>query len=162
MKMIVAADRNWGIGKEGKLPWHLPKDLAWFVENTINKTVVMGRKTFDSLPRRQPLKNRTNIVLSRDPGFDHPGVIKASDTRELFDILKRYNKDDTYVIGGSEIFSLLYDQCEVALVTKIDAVFDADTFFPDLDLDPNWRIVSCSDTIQDNGYDIRFVTYVSR
>ena len=162
MKMIVAADRNWGIGKEGKLPWHLPKDLAWFVENTIDKTVVMGRKTFDSLPKRQPLKNRTNIVLSRDPGFDPPGVTKASCPKELFDILKRYDKDDVYVIGGSEIFSLLYDQCDTALVTKIDAVFDADTFFPDLDRDPNLKIVSCSDTIRDNGYDIRFVTYISR
>ena len=160
MKMIVAVDKNWGIGKAGKLPWHIPKDLIWFSKNTTNKTVVMGRKTFDSLPDRKPLKNRVNIVLSKDPGFDPPGIIKVNDIKELFEITAGYDKDDVYIIGGSQIFKLLFDHCDTAIVTKINAAFDVDTFFPDLDINPGWKVVSRSDTITDNGYEICFLTYV--
>ena len=162
MIMIVAADKAWGIGKDGGLPWHIPKDLAWFSKNTANKVVVMGRKTFESLPGGKPLKNRINIVLSKDPGFDPQGAIKVKGTDELYRIISGYDKDDVYVIGGSEIFLLLFDKCDKALVTKIDAVFDADTFFPDLDKDPQWQITACSETIHDAGYDMRFVTYTRK
>ena len=157
--MIAVVDRNWGIGKNGRLLVHLPSDLKFFKENTYGKTVVMGRKTFESLPGGKPLKGRMNIVMTRQLSYDAKGAVTVQDKNEILSLLKGCDTDDIYIIGGAEIFGLMMDFCDEALITKIDGSFDADTYFPDLDRDTDWEVPEIIGRSTDNGYDLMFLRY---
>lgn len=114
MKAIVAVDLNWGIGYKGNLLKSIPPDLKRFKELTINKVVVMGRETFESLPKKQPLKDRVNIVLSKSGLISDERVVVCSCLNQLFNELLKYNTDDVFVIGGESVYSQLLPYCTEA------------------------------------------------
>lgn len=160
MKAIFHADKRWGIGKENDLMFSIPKDMKFFRETTVGKVVVMGLNTLRSFPNGQPLKNRTNVVLSPD---DVEGdLITVHNLDELFEELKKYPPDDVFVIGGASVYRALIPFCSEVLVTKVDADGGADTFVPDLDALPDFELVSASEPVEDNGYTLRFCTYKNK
>ena len=133
MNLIVAVDKNWGIGKNNDLLVRIPADQKFFRETTIGKVVVMGRKTLESFPGQVPLKGRTNIVLTHDENYDGHGAIVVNSMDELKEELKKYDDEDIFVIGGEKIYKQMLDMCKIAHVTKIDYAYDADAYFPNLD-----------------------------
>lgn len=145
MNLIVAVDKNWGIGKQNNLLVSIPADMKFFRETTTNKVVVMGRKTLESFPQKQPLKNRTNIVLTTDKNYAVNGAIVVHSLEEMLEELKKYNEDDIYVIGGESIYRQMLPYCKLAHVTKIDHAYEADTFFPNLDSMNEWRVTGISE-----------------
>ncbi|SDB55023.1 dihydrofolate reductase [Pseudobutyrivibrio sp. YE44] len=154
MNLIVAVDRNWAIGKDNKLLVSIPDDMKFFRETTTGKVVVMGRKTLESFPNGKPLKNRVNIVLTRDPNYTVKDAIIVHSKEELDKELEKYNTDDIYVIGGESIYRMLLDDCNRAFVTYVDYSYDADTYFPNLDEKPEWKMVEESE--EQTYYDIEF------
>lgn len=162
MNLIVAVDKNWGIGKDNKLLAHIPEDMLAFREQTMNKVVVMGRKTLESFPGKKPLKNRTNIVLTSNRNYTVDDAIIVHSEKELYDELRKYNTELIYVIGGESIYNLLINSCRRAYVTYIDKEYDADTHFPNLDERPKWKLIdeSSRDHINDDGTRFRFRTYI--
>jgi len=157
MKAIVAVDKEWGIGKGNDLLFSIPEDMKFFRSTTMGKVIVLGRKTLESFPGGKPLKNRTNVVLTRNGSWD--GVISVNGTEALMREIGGFCEDDVYVCGGASVYRELLDYCSEALVTKVDAIGGAEVFFPNLDVLPNWELESCSEPIESNGYAIRFCTY---
>ena len=158
IKAIVHADKEWGIGKNGDMMFSLPKDMKFFRETTTGHVVVMGGNTLRSFPGQKPLKNRTNIVVSRGQVRDDCIIVPTmSEFKEM--IKSHQNEGDVYVIGGAQIYKELLPYCDEALVTRVDAIGGADTFFPNLDEDENFVCVYESEPIDDNGLTIRFTTY---
>ena len=158
MKTIVAADNNWGIGKNGKLLVHLPGDLKYFKEKTLGKVVVMGRATYESLPGKTALKDRVNIVLSRNPDF-HPDCILCRSVDEVFKTLENYDTEDVFIIGGQDIYSQFLPYCSGCLVTKINAVLDADKYFENLDMREDLELIWKSEARTENGIEYQFTEY---
>ncbi|MCR5409504.1 MAG: dihydrofolate reductase [Lachnospiraceae bacterium] len=141
MKAIVAVDKNWGIGLKGKLLVQIPADQKFFRQTTTGQVVVMGRRTLESFPQGQPLKDRVNIVLTKG-GYSLPdGVEIVHDIDELKETLKRYEDKEIYCIGGAMVYEELLPLCDECLVTKIDESYEADAYFPDLDASPEWELV---------------------
>ena len=145
MNLIVAVDKNWAIGRNNKLLVSIPDDMKFFRQTTTGKVVVMGRKTLESFPNGQPLKNRVNIVLTSDKNYKVKDAIVVHDLDELHKELEQYNSEDVYVIGGESIYRQLLDECDVAHITKIDYAYDADAYFPNLDEKEEWQITEDSD-----------------
>ena len=154
---IVHADKEWGIGKGNDMMFSLPADMKFFRTTTMGHTVVMGGNTLRSFPGQKPLKNRTNIVLSRGTVRDDCVIVR--DYEELKNEMKQRENEDIYVIGGGAIYKELLPYCHGALVTKVDAVGGAEVFFPNLDEHPDFVCVDEGAPIDDNGYTIRFTTY---
>lgn len=159
MNLIVAVDKNWGIGKNNKLLVSIPSDMKFFRNETNGKVVVMGRKTLESFPNGMPLKNRTNIVLTRDQNYQVKDTIVVHDIPELLEELKKYPDDQIYVIGGGKVYEELLPYCNVAHVTKIDFAFEVDTYFPDLDKMEEWQITATSDEQTYFDLEYSFVKY---
>ena len=157
MNLIVAVDQNWAIGKNNQLLVRIPADQKFFRETTTGKVVVMGRKTLESFPNGQPLKNRTNIVLTRNNDYAVKGAIVVHSMDELHDELKKYNSEDVFVIGGEKIYEQLLDECDVAHVTKIEFAYDADSYFPNLDENPDWEITG--DSEEQTYFDLEYYFY---
>lgn len=145
MNLIVAADKNWAIGKDNKLLVSIPADMKFFRQTTTGKVVVMGRKTLESFPNGLPLKNRVNIVLTRNEDYRVKDAAVVHTKDELMEELKKYDSGDVYVIGGASVYEMLLPECSVAHVTKIDHEYEADTYFPDLDENPDWEITGESE-----------------
>lgn len=160
MKIILHADKNWGIGKKNGLMFSLPKDMKFFRTTTSGKVVCMGYNTLLSFPESKPLKNRVNVVLAPD-GVERDDCIIVHTLKELFAELKKYDSDEIYVIGGGMFYRTMLDYCDSVLVTKVNAVGGAEVFFPNLDEAENWRLESISEPEDDNGYKIRFAKYVN-
>ena len=158
MRLIVNCDVNWGIGKDGKLLIHIREDMRRFRMHTEGKTVILGRKTLETFPEGKPLKNRRNIILSRNPGLKVEGA-EVCTAEGLPALLEGTPSDEIYVIGGAEIYGLLLDQCNRAYVTKLDTAFEADTFFPKL-AELGWRNVCESEWEPEGGVRYRFCEYV--
>ena len=138
MNLIVNVDSNWAIGYRGKLLVSIPEDMKFFRSETTGKVVVLGRKTLDTFPGGQPLKNRTNIILTRNPNYQVKGAIICHSVEEVLEELKKYNSEDVYIIGGDSIYKEFLPYCDVAHVTRTDHVYDADAWFPNLEEDPAW------------------------
>lgn len=159
MKLIVAVDKEWNIGNKGDLLFRLPLDMKFFRTQTSGKVVVMGRKTLESFPNGKPLKNRVNIVLSRDKSYSVEGAQTVADIEELTEKINEYNSDDVYVIGGAEIYRLLLPLCDTAVITHVDAVAEeADKKFPALSED-EWELSEVLDEAEDNGYNVKWCVY---
>ncbi|MDR2752870.1 MAG: dihydrofolate reductase [Oscillospiraceae bacterium] len=157
MTLIAATDRAWAIGRAGALPWRLPGDLAHFRAATMGHTLVMGRKTFESLPGLLP--GRAHIVLSRDAGFLPAGVevLRGTAASLLAEL-----PEDAFVIGGGEIFALLLPRCTRALVTRVDVrIAGADVFCPNLEAAPDWQCVRRGPWREEQGLRYRFVEAVA-
>lgn len=159
MKMLVSADNNWAIGRQGDLLLRIPEDMRYFKQLTIGKVIVMGRKTFDSLPGGRPLQGRSNVVLSAtlDPGRDD--IMVCNSLEKLLALLQGWDSDDVYIIGGAGLFALMLPYCDTALVTRIDHEFAADTVMTNLDLDPDWQLTEESGTRWHQDIPYRFTVY---
>ena len=145
MKCIAAVDSNWAIGLKGRLLVSIPNDQKMFRNETTGKVIVLGRKTLETFPNGLPLKNRTNIILSHDPDYKVKDATVVHNDEELFKLLKTYDSDDIYIIGGESVYKRYVKYCDTAIITKIDQAYESDAFFPDLDKDPNWKVVAESE-----------------
>lgn len=154
MKAIVAVDKNWAIGKGNDLLVKIPSDQKFFRQETSGHVVVMGRKTLESFPGGMPLKNRTNIVLTRKQNYDGKGALVVHSLEELLEELKKYADEDIYVVGGGQIYELLLPYCNLIHVTKINFAYEADTYFPNLDEMPEWQITASSE--EQTYFDLEF------
>ena len=159
MNIIVAADSNWGIGKNNQLLVSIPADMKMFRQETTGKVVVMGRKTLESFPNGLPLKNRTNIVLTGNKNYKVNGAIIVHTVEELLEEIKKYPSDEVYCIGGDSVYKQLLPYCDTAHVTKIDFAYEADSHFPNLDEMPEWKITAESDEQTYFDLEYSFVKY---
>ena len=151
---VVAHARNRVIGRDGDLPWHLPADLRRFRELTSGHAVVMGRRTYESLPERfRPLPDRRNLVLSTDPAYSAPGAEVFCDLHSALAACS----GDCFVIGGGATYADALAVADRVYATEIDAEIDGDTFFPELS--SAWRRVEASGPEVENGHAFRFCTY---
>lgn len=154
--LIWAQARGGVIGKGGVMPWHLPEDLAHFKRTTLSHPVIMGRKTWDSLPPRfRPLPGRDNIVVTRQPDWHEIGVQRASSLREALQKIEHFER--VWVIGGAQIYAQALPLADEVVVTEIDADFDGDAFAPTLG--PEWREVAREPLVGAGGTPMAFVTY---
>ena len=144
MNIIVAVDKNWAIGKNNKMMWSIPADMKFFRETTKGNIVIMGRKTLESFPQGQPLKNRVNIVITRKKDYKVKGAVIVHSVEEAVKEAKKY-EGELFVIGGESIYRAMLAYCDTAYVTKIDHAFDADTYFPNLDEDKEWQMITISE-----------------
>ena len=156
LTLVAAVARNRVIGIDNHLPWRLPADLKHFKELTHGHTVIMGRKTWESLPDNfRPLPGRRNIVLTRDTNYRAEGGVVAN---SLPAAVSAAGNDQAFVIGGAELYAASMLQADCLQLTEIDAEFAGDTFFPAVDLD-EW-IETSRQTHHDNaGFDYAFVSY---
>ncbi len=145
MQCIVAVDKNWAIGYQNKLLVSIPADMRFFRDETTGKVVIMGRKTLETFPGGQPLKNRINIVITRDPDFKVKDAIVVHSVEEALEITKKYKTDDIYIIGGDSIYRQFLPYCSIAHITKIDYSYHADTYFPNLEQMEDWVLAEESD-----------------
>ena len=159
MNIIVAVDKNWGSGKDNRLLVSIPADMKFFRTTTTGKVVVMGRKTLESFPGGQPLKNRTNIVLTRDVNYKVKDAVIVHSVEELLEELKKYDSEEVYVIGGDSVYSAMLDHCDTAYVTKIDFAYEADTWFPNLDEREDWSPAEASEEQTYFDLEYQFVKY---
>lgn len=160
MFQVVAVDKNWGIGNEGNLLFHISEDLKNFRRLTEGKTVILGRKTLATFPKGAPLKNRRNIILSRDESYSVEGAEVARSVEQVTELLKNENTDNVVVIGGESIYKQMLHLCDTAIVTKIDSSAEkSDKFFPNLDEDENWYLAEESEVKEENGIKFKFCTY---
>ncbi len=162
MKAILSADRNWGIGNGNKLLVSIPSDMKFFRQTTTGKVVVMGRKTLESFPNGQPLKNRINIVLTGNKDYTAKGAVTVHSQEELLDILKQYDTEDIYIIGGESVYRMMLPYCDTVFVTKIDRTFQADTFFPNLDEMEEWEMTEEGEEQTCFDLEFRFTKYERR
>lgn len=159
MNLIVAVDQNWAIGNKDNLLVRIPNDQKMFQTETTGKVVILGRKTMETFPGKQPLKNRTNIILSRKPDYQVKGAVVVHSIEELLQECKQYADEDIYVIGGESIYRQLLPYCDVAHVTKIDRAYAADSYCPNLDEDEDWEITADSDEQAYFDITYRFLKY---
>lgn len=159
MNIIVAVSENWGIGRDNDLLFNIPQDMKFFRETTMNKVVVMGRKTLESFPNQKPLPKRTNIVLSRNQDFSPDGVLVCHSIEELLKELKKYNSEDVFIIGGEQIYRAMIPFCHKAYITKVQKEAEADSFLPDFTKLHTWELEDTSPELSDNGYTFTFNLY---
>lgn len=159
MNLVVAVDKNWGIGYKGTQTVVVPEDRVHFREITTGGTVIVGRRTLADFPGGKPLKNRTNIVMTRNRDFSVPGAETASSLEELFSMTEGVDPGKLFVIGGDSVYKLLLPYCTYAYVTKIYAEPEADRFIENLDESPDWEIVESSPVKEYDGVSYAFITY---
>jgi dihydrofolate reductase len=154
--LIYARSRNGVIGKGGVMPWHLPEDMAHFRQLTMGCPVIMGRKTWDSLPPKfRPLPGRRNIVITRQPGWRAEGAERAGSLGEAVALCA--GAPLAWITGGSEIYSLALPLADTAEVTEIDADIDGDSYAPVIG--PGWKEVAREPHTSVTGMKFSFVTY---
>lgn len=159
MNLIVAVDRNWGIGRNNDLLAHLPGDMQYFKEHTIDGVVVMGRKTLESMPKKRGLPKRINYVLTGNHDFQAERCIVVNDEETLFKELEQYPADSVFLIGGASMYNRYYKRCDKLFITKIDADLNADVFITNIDEDLDYHVVSESEPVTENGLTYRFLVY---
>ncbi len=170
--IIVAMDKNWGIGKRGQLPWHVSADMKHFAEITKQidqpdrqNAVIMGRKTWESLPDKyKPLPGRVNVVLTRDNAYEtHSLVVKANSLDEALKIAAQMKVEKVFVIGGGQIFehAIAHPNCRKLYVTEVQHTFDCDTFFPVIHPE-RFKKEYESEIFEEQGLRFRFVEYLPR
>lgn len=135
ISLIAAVSSNWVIGKDGDLPWHLPRDLKFFSDTTKGHHVLMGRKNFHSIPRKfRPLPGRVNVVVSRDTNFKAEGVIVFYSINEAIEYAREKGETELFIIGGGEIYTQCLDMADKLYLTHVDAEIEGETLFPKFDL----------------------------
>ena len=160
---IVCVDENWGIGSNGDLLIHIPEDMKFFKEKTIGNTVIMGRKTYDSL-HKKPLPNRENVVITNKPMLKD-GIVFANLNRvkDVFEFMNKFNEqayNNMFIIGGGQIYKELLPYCEYAYVTKVYRTYEnVDTYFPNIDKMQEWEIECQSEIKEYNDVKYQFYTY---
>ena len=165
LNLIYARARNGVIGIKGQLPWHLPEDLAHFKRTTLGCPVIMGRKTWDSIPPKfRPLPGRTNVVITRQADWREDGVIPANNLLEALSICEHMSiildpsPEQVWVIGGAQIYAQALPLAKRVVITEIDADFEGDAFAPELGAD--WLESAREAHISKTGLALSFVTYL--
>lgn len=159
MNIIVAVAHDFAIGYKGELLLRISTDLKRFRAYTTGNVVVMGYNTLLSLPGGKPLKNRTNIVLYPE-AITIDDAIVVHDIPGLLEELKKYDIEKIFIIGGGSVYRQLLPYCDTAYITKIDRSFEADTYFPNLDLSDEWQIKEEGEPlVNEDGTPYRYVTY---
>ena len=157
--MIVAMSANNVIGVANQLPWHLPEDLKHFKKHTINKPIIMGRNTFDSIGRALP--ERDNIVLSRTQQLSHDQIFLANNKSDALrmaeDFAKSRGSEEIMIVGGEQIYRMFFDDVSRIYVTLVDLIIDGDAFFPVIDY-KIWTSVDHSKRMTANELGYEFVT----
>lgn len=156
MKIILAVDENWGIGKGNEMLFHLSTDLKHFKEETIHNIVIMGRNTYESMGGG--LTDRENIVLSRNTDYRLDDAKVFNDYKEVLSFVENSPKE-AYVIGGSQIVDIFLPFCNEAIITKIYASRDADTYLHNFDKDNNFEIINKSGINKENEIKFEYITY---
>ncbi len=157
---ILNCDKEYGIGKKNGLLFSLKEDMKFFRETTKGHVVAMGENTLLSFPGSQPLKNRTNIVLSADPTHNYDGVINVHSFEEFLRTIDEYSKnDDVYIIGGASIYRQTLEYVDYVYLTKVDAVGGAEVFFVNIDERDDFALIKEGKSIMDGDIPIRFCTY---
>lgn len=156
LTILAAVASNGVIGKDNRLPWHLPEDLGRFKALTTGHAVIMGRKTWESLPAKfRPLPQRLNIVVTRDPAFSAPGALV---THSLLEAIAAAGGAEAFVIGGAEIFIDVLPLADRLELTELDGAYEGDVFFPDFDRSA-WRESARVHDRLTTGIAYAFVTY---
>lgn len=158
MNLIVAVDKNWGIGLKNALLVHIPSDMKFFRTQTMGKVIIMGRKTLESFPQGQPLSGRTNIVLTSDKNYRVKDAVVVHSVEEAIEESGKYGQE-IYCIGGASVYEQFLPYCEEAYVTHIDHAYEADAFFPNLDKLPEWRMSEESEEQTYFDVEYRFTKY---
>ena len=159
MNIIVAVDQNWAIGKNNDLLVSIPADMKMFREETTGKVVILGRKTLETFPNGLPLKNRTNIIITKNKDFKVKDAIVVHSIEEALEEVKKYPAEDVYCIGGDSIYHQMLPYCDVAHITKIEFAYEADRYFPNLDEMPEWEVTAESEEHTYFDLEYRFVKY---
>jgi dihydrofolate reductase len=162
LNLIAAVDENWGIGCDNELLFRIPADLRLnFRARTLGQVVVMGRRTFESLPGQKPLPDRVNIVLSRNMSTgQHDQLVVCGSFDELASVLKNYAENKVFIAGGAEVYEQLLPYCTKAYITKVLAVKEADRFLVDLDFHEDWELSERgAEQIHDGRLRFFFTTY---
>jgi dihydrofolate reductase len=156
LHLIFARARNGVIGRDNTLPWHLPEDMAHFKRTTMGQPVIMGRKTWESIPPKfRPLPGRLNIVVTRQAGWQAPGALRAGSVAQAMALCPAGS--DAWVIGGAQIYAQAEPLAAGAVVTEIDADFEGDAHAPQFG--PQWRVTQRQPQVAANGLKFSFVTY---
>ncbi len=158
MIAVAAADRNWAIGNKGELLVHISEDMKNFRKLTAGKTVIYGRKTLETFPGGKPLPKRENIILSRNPDYTVENAKVVHSIEELLAQMPE-NTDDMVVIGGGMIYHALLPYCDTAVITRLEAEFEADSWFDDLDADPAWECTERGEDRECDGLVFHFDRY---
>ncbi|HZG18180.1 MAG TPA: dihydrofolate reductase [Candidatus Bathyarchaeia archaeon] len=156
ISLIFAMDRNRLIGKNNELPWYLPADLQYFKRITSGHTVIMGRKTYDSIGK--PLPNRKNVVITRDSYLRLEGCMTCTSIPEVLDIIG--TEEEAFVIGGAEVYKQFLPVADRMYITFIDESFEGDAYFPPYE-EEQWRLIHTEQGIKDekNPYEYRFTVW---
>jgi dihydrofolate reductase len=165
LHLIFARARNGVIGNKGSMPWHLPEDLAHLKRTTMGCAVIMGRKTWDSLPPKfRPLPGRLNVVVTRQTDWRADGAVSAHSLAQALELCSPdgdaapgANQNDVWVLGGAEIYAAALPLADSAVVTEIDADFDGDAYAPQFS--PNWTKTAGAPQISSTGLKFSFNTY---
>ena len=156
MELIVAVYDDWGIGKDGTQPIALSADRKFFRETTRGAMVIVGRKTLADFPGGKPLPNRVNVVLTKQD-IEIPDVVMCHSPEEAVDIAKAAER--AMVIGGGSIYRQLLPCCDTAYVTKVHVTPESDTYFPNLDADPQWKLEEVLQSGEENGIGYEMCLY---
>ncbi|MBL4652704.1 MAG: dihydrofolate reductase [Flavobacteriales bacterium] len=160
---IVAVGKNLEIGKGNDLLWHLPADMKYFKETTTGHHVITGRKSYESIPEKyRPLPNRVNIVVSRQSNLAMNGAVTVNSIDDAIAFARNANEVEAFIIGGGQIYAdaMAKDIIDKLYITGVDGVFEADTYFPNVDLSL-WKETSSRQHIKDdkNQFDMTFSIY---
>lgn len=163
VSLIVAVAKNYVIGKDNDLIWHLPNDMKYFKEKTLNHHIITGRKNYISIPEKyRPLVNRTNIVLTRNNSFSEEGCIVKNSLEDAVEYAKNSNETELFIIGGGQIYkeALSKNMINKMYVTHVHKNFDGDTFFPEIDTE-KWELKTQLDFDKDekHAYAYSFAVY---
>jgi dihydrofolate reductase len=161
LKILVAFDENRVIGKNNTLIWHLPADLKRFKSLTTGHVIIMGRKTFESIGK--PLPNRTTIVISRQADLQIEGVIIAHSVEEAILKAKSISREDIFIVGGAEIYTLSLALADQILVTQLHDIFEGDAYFPEIPME-TFEVTEKERGITDekNAYQYSYITYTRK
>ncbi len=161
MTIVVAMDKNRVIGKSGSVPWKLSADMKHFADYTRGKVVIMGRKTYDSLPPKfKPLPQRTNLILTHNMQADTPGCIKFYDTEDVLNFVQRSRGKEACVIGGAEIYKALLPFVDTLILTLVDSeVEGGDTFFPEIGDEWKVEVLSVHEKDDKNEFPFKILKY---
>ncbi|MBF4494027.1 dihydrofolate reductase [Flavobacterium sp. JLP] len=157
--MIAAVAENNALGKNNELVWHLPNDFKRFKSLTTNHHIIMGRKTFESFPK--PLPNRVHVVITRQPDYKPEGCIVVDSIEKAIAVCPE--NEDSYIIGGGEIYNLGLPHADILEITKVHHTFDADAFFPKIN-ENEWQLVETEENFKDEKhlYDYTYETYIRK
>lgn len=164
--LIVAIAQNNAIGKDNNLLWHLPADMKFFKEQTSGHPIITGRKNYESIPEKfRPLPNRTNIVVTRDKNYQAPGAIVVNSLEDAIEKAKESGTEKCFIIGGGQIYKECLEKnlVDEMLITLVEAAPQADTFFPEIDLN-KWKkeLISDLKTDEKNKFSMQIFRYFKK